>query len=238
MKTPAFPRRWLHAILSATALCCYSSGTLLEAQEHGSPGPVPPGKSTENSNFMIPEKDFWFPLRHEPLLTLDWIRERYRRHEEKTAAHEIDKAVSWLNLAATHAGPEARTLLARASADLKAEATELSAGKLEKGEKLDRILTAASHALAAWHLDRARDPKAKVDSEEAGEDLIMAASYLKQAAESSHHQFGPDDQQVITGLFNKGNLVGIATASTHNMEAKELEAIIRILTEMGGTLKK
>ena len=100
---------------------------------------------------MIPEKDFWFPLRHEPLLTLDWIRERYRRHEEKTAAHEIDKAVSWLNLAATHAGPEARTLLARASADLKAEATELSAGKLEKGEKLDRILTAGRYVIPVWY---------------------------------------------------------------------------------------
>ena len=237
MKTPELPRRWLHATLAATAIC-YVSGAVLQAQERVSPGHTPPGENAGSPTFIIPAKDFWFPLRHEPLITLDWIRERYRGHEEKAAAHEIDKAVRWLNLAATHARPAVRTLLTKASAELKAESAELSAGKPEEGEKLNLTLAAASHALAAWHLDRARDSTAQVETREAGEDLIMAAGYLKQAAESSHHQLGPDDQQVITGIFNKDNLVGIATATAHNMEAKELEDISRILTIIGGTLKQ
>jgi len=58
------------------------------------------GKPDASPGWLIVESDFWFPPRYEPLYSLDSIRYHYRRDQEKAAANEIDKAASWLKLAA------------------------------------------------------------------------------------------------------------------------------------------
>lgn len=43
-------------------------------------------KEVQESPWIIVEEDFWFPLRFEPLETLNTARYHYRRNEEKAAA--------------------------------------------------------------------------------------------------------------------------------------------------------
>jgi hypothetical protein len=109
-------------------------------------------------------EEFWFPLRFEPMETLDAARCHFRRNEEKSAANEIHKGVSWLNLAAGHAMPETQKHLQEAASELKTVATDLEAGNLVAAKRLHASLAKAAHALATWHYYRAKESWGKTES--------------------------------------------------------------------------
>ncbi len=194
------------------------------AEKHGAP------------NWVIVEEDFWFPLRFEPLETLDAARYQFRRNEEKAAASEIQKAISWLNLAASHAMPETKKDLTTAASELKTVARDLESGNLNDAERFESALRQASHALATWHYFRAKESWGKTEAEDAGHDLIMAANYLQNAAESARFEYGPKTQEVITDIFKNGKLISSESHTEHDWVLKDLEGVEGALKELGTTL--
>lgn len=101
--------------------------------------------------WLIIEEDFWPPLRYEPLITLDSAGYHYRRNEERAAANEIDKAVSWLKLAAGHAMPITKGELTTAMDELEKIAKDLREGRVMTAATMDSALANAAHALGEWH---------------------------------------------------------------------------------------
>lgn len=195
-------------------------------------------KQNDAPHWVIVEEDFWFPLRFEPLESLDAARYQYRHNEEKAAASEIQKAISWLNLAASHAMPETKKELTTAASELKTVATDLEAGNLNGAERFENALRRASHALATWHYYRAKESWGKTEAEDAGHDLIMAAHYLQNAASSARFEFGPETQTVITDVFKNGKLMSSESHVEHDWILKDLEGVEGALKELGTTLKK
>jgi hypothetical protein len=183
-------------------------------------------------------EEFWFPLRFEPMETFDAARYHYRRHEEKSAAREIHKAVSWLNLAAEHAMPETKKHLQEAASELKTVAADLESGNLVAGKKLDASLAKSAHALATWHFFKAKEAWGKTEEADAGKHLVMAANYLQHAATSAHYQFGPDTEEVMTKVFRNGKETQSESHTKHNWVATDLEGIEAALRELGKTMEK
>jgi len=201
---------------------------------------IKPEVAEKNSapHWVIVEEDFWFPLRLSPLESLDAARYQFRRNEEKAAASEIQKAVSWLNLAASHAMPETKKDLTTAASELKSVATDLEEGNLNGAERFEHALRRASHALATWHYYRAKESWGKTEAVNAGNDLVMAANYLQNAAESARFEFGPKTQEMITDVFKNGKLMSSESHTEHNWILKDLEGVEGALKELGTTLKK
>jgi hypothetical protein len=188
--------------------------------------------------WVIVEEDFWFPLRFEPLYSLDSARYHYRRREEKAAANEIDKTVSWLKLAAAHAMPITKEKLTAAMDELTTVAKDLRAGNITAAERLDASLARAAHALADWHYYKAKESWGKNEEQDAGHNLELAAEYLQHAANSAHYQFGPDTQEVITKTYHDGKVTSESTHFDHNTLGLHLQAIEKAVKELGETMNK
>ncbi len=188
--------------------------------------------------WTVVEEDFWFPLRYEPMRSFDSARYDYRRNEEKSAAYEINKAVSWLGWAERHAMPETKAKLIEAANDLKIVSKDLQSGNMDAASKMDASLSKAAHALSEWHFYRAKDWWGKSDAKHAGDDLVMAANYLQRAADSAHYQFGPDTQEVVTEVFRNGKWINDETHTDHNWIAKNIEGVESGLREVAASLKK
>ena len=163
-------------------------------------------KPAASPGWLIVEEDLWFPLRFEPLRSLDAARYHYRRNEEKAPANELGKAVSWLKLAAGHAMPVTKQKLSTAANELTTLAKDLRAGKTSAAEKMDASLAKAAHALSEWHYYKAKESWGKGEEKDAGHDLELAALYLQHAANSAHYQFGADTQEVITKIYHNGKM--------------------------------
>ena len=188
--------------------------------------------------WTVVEEDFWFPLRYEPMRSFDGARYDYRRSEERSAAYEINKAVSWLGWAERHAMPETKEKLIQAATELKEVAKELQAGNLKSAANMDASLSKAAAALSEWHFYRAKDWWGKSDAKHAGNDLIMAANYLQRAADSAHYQFGPDTQEVVTEVFSNGKWINDEKHTNHNWIGKNLDGVEGGLREIAASLKK
>ncbi len=188
--------------------------------------------------WTIVEEDFWFPLRYEPMRSFDSAQHDYRRSEEKSAAYEINKAVSWLGWAERHAMPETKAKLTEAATELKAVSKDLQSGNMYAASKMDKSLSKAAHALSEWHFYRAKDWWGKSDAKHAGDDLVMAANYLQRAADSAHYQFGPDTQEVVTEVFRNGKWINDEKHTDHNWIAKNIEGVESGLREIASSLKK
>ena len=89
-------------------------------------------------------------------------------------------------LAAGHAMPETKKHLQEAATELKSVATDLEAGNVIAAKRLDASLAKAAHALATWHFYRAKESWGKTEEADAGKDLVMAANYLQNAANSAN----------------------------------------------------
>ena len=188
--------------------------------------------------WTIVEEDFWFPLRYEPMRSFDGARYDYRRSEEKLAACEIDKAVSWLGWAERHAMPETRAKLTEAANELKLVSKDLHAGDMYSAAKMDASLSKAASALSEWHFYRAKDWWGKSDAKRAGNDLVMAANYLQRAADSAHYEFGPDSQEVVSEVFRNGKWINDETHTDHNWIAKSIAGVESGLREIAASLKQ
>jgi hypothetical protein len=229
------------AIAALASLC----GLNAFSQETAKPKKTPaqtvaatkPG-SDEAPIRTIVEEDFWFPLRYAPMQSFDGARYDYRRSEEKSAAYEINKAVSWLGWAERRAMPETQAKLTEAATELKAVSKDLQSGNMYSAAKLDASLSKAAIALSEWHYYRAKDWWGKDDAKHAGDDLVMAANYLQRAADSAHYQFGPDSQEVISEVFRNGKWINDEKHTDHNWIAKNIEGVESGLREIAASLKK
>ena len=188
--------------------------------------------------WVIVEEDFWVPLQESPWESLAAAHSHYRHAEEKAAAAEIRKAVSWLNLAAGHAEPHTQKRLLEAAAELTTVSKDLAAGSMLAANALDAPLARASHALAEWHYYRAQESWGSVEAQNAGKDLVLAAHYLRQAADSAHYEFGKDTDAVVTRIWENGKLTTNTKETTHNWVAKDIEGVEKALHEIGKTLEK
>jgi hypothetical protein len=221
-------------LVSAVSATCLPVGNAQETKATAKKGEKP----AASPGWLVVEEGFWFPLRFEPLHALDNARYHNRRHEEKAAADELDKAVSWLNLAAGHGLPITADKLTGAANELRVFAKDLRSGKLNAAEQMDASLAKAAQALAEWHFYKAKESWGKSEEVDAGYDLEMAAHYLQHAADSAHHQFGPDTREVITRIYHDGKVASEAKTFDHNTLGMQLEAIEKAINELGKTMVK
>ena len=74
------------------------------------------------------------------------------------------------------------------------------------------------------------------EEKDAGHDLVMAANYLQNAADSARFEYGPKSQEVITDVFKNGKLMSSESHTEHNWILKDLEGVEGALKELGTTL--
>jgi hypothetical protein len=149
--------------------------------------------------WVIVEEDWWLPLRYDFANSLFKARAHFRAGEEKAAAAEIDKAVSWLNYAEKHADRSSAEDLATASADLSDYAVQLKSGKALNARLLDAAFAHASAALAKHHHFKAGQALAQQDMQAAGRHLMQAVDHLRDAASSANYEYG----QNIVDIYEK-----------------------------------
>jgi len=217
------------AALSTLMLVPARRAVASDTTKKGEKPPASPG-------WMIIDEDFWYPLRFEPLYTLDAVGYRYRRGEEKAAANEIEKAVSWLRIAEGHAMPITKDKLGQAAEELTRVANDLRAGSTVAAARMDSSLANAAQALAEWHFYKAKESWGKSEERAAGNDLEMAALYLKHAANSAQFQFGPDTQKVLTEIYHDGKLTSEKTTVDHNTLAMHLKGVEKAVKELGSKM--
>ena len=68
--------------------------------------------------------------------------------------------------------------------------------------------------------------------------MILAAHYLQQAADTAHYEFGQDNQEVITKIWENGKLTTNTKETVHNWVAKDIEGVEKALRDLGKTLEK
>jgi len=195
-------------------------------------------KPDASPGWLIMESDFWFPLRYEPLYSLDSIRYHYRRDQEKAAANEIDKAASWLKLAAGHAMPITEEKLTTAKTELEKLSKDLRAGRTFDAAMLDSALGKAAHALGEWHYYKAKESWAKSETQDAGHNLELAAQYLQHAADSAHYEFGPDTEKVVTTTYRSGKKTGETVHYDHNELGRHLQGVENAVKELSEAMEK
>ncbi len=210
------------------------AGTADKPQTTKGTGKRPP----DSPGWIIIEEEFWTPLRFSPLEALDSIRYHYRRNEEALAANEIDKAVSWLKLAAGHAMPTTKDSFKKAITDLELVASDLRNGRVADAAKVDAALAKAAHALGEWRFFKAKQFWGKTQADLAGRDLELAAAYLAHAAESAKYQFGSGSQTIITKLYENGKEKSESTVYKHNDLESHLKEVSNALKELSIELKK
>jgi len=215
-------------------------GSRSDAAKASAPAAVAPAATATSDKpvWVIIEEDFWVPLQFSPWESLDAALSHYRHAEEKAAAAEIRKAVSWLNLAARHAQPHTQKHLQQAANELTTLGKDLASGAVLSAKALDAPLARASHSLAEWHYYRAQESWGGTEAQNAGKDLVMAAHYLRQASDSAHFEFGPDTDAVVTRIWENGKLTTNKKETTHNWVAKDIEGVEKALHELGKTLEK
>ncbi len=224
------------SILAVAALLTMSSMSAFAADKATSREKG--AKPADSPGWLIIEEDFWTPLVYEPLISLDSIRYHYRRNEETAAANQIDKAVSWLKLAESHAMPITKDKLTAAVDELTTVAKDLRAGNVTGAAEIDGSLARVATALSEWHYYKAKEAWGKDEAQDAGRDLVLAAEYLQHAANSAHYEFGPDTTEVVSMLYEHGKLKKESTRFDHNTLGLHLQAIETAIKDLSVALKK
>ena len=225
----------LAGMMSVSSLSAHAADTTQTKTESTKPAAAKPASSP---GWLVIEEDFFFPLRFEPIMSLDSIRYHYRRGEEIAAANQIDKAVSWLKLAEGYAMPITKEKLTSAVSELTTVAKDLRAGNVTDAAKMDAALARTAHALGEWHYYKAKESWGKDEAQDAGRDLAMAAQYMQHAANSAHYQFGPDTTKVTTTLYEHGKLKSEKVHYDHNTLGMHLQQIEKGLNDLAVALKK
>lgn len=230
------------------ALLLLGISSALRAQESKPPKKAVEGAKTTtvvrgerpkpSPGWIIIEEDWIYPLRFDSLTSLNNARMHYRNSEEKAAASELRRAVSWLELAASHALPVTKSKLTTAAKELSVVAKDLDAGRLADASRLDISLGKASNALAEWHYFKAKEDWAKNEEKYAAQDLEAAVAHLQHAANSAHHEYGPDTMTIFSEVTKKGVTTSETKTMDHNLLGKHLDAIEKAIKEMDSTLMK
>ncbi len=195
-------------------------------------------KPQESPGWIILEEEWYFPLRFDSLATMNNARMLYRKHEEKAAASDLRRAVTWLKFAESHAEPITRSKLTTAASELTSLADDLDQGKLRDAASMEYSLARASAALAEWHYFKARESWGQSDEKYAAQYLQAAVAHLKHAAGSAHYQYGPDTVTVFDQVTRNDVTTSEAETFDHNVLGKRLDAIENAVKEMSDHLMK
>ena len=147
-------------------------------------------KPESSPGWVVIEEEWWNPFVYDFSTGLHKAREHYRVREEKAAAVEIDKAISWLKYAQSHAKRTTAEDLATAQADLMDFSASLKSGKTVLANKLDAAFAHASVALARHHYFQSGKSMAEGDLQTAGRYLMAATDLLRNAAQSANIEYG------------------------------------------------
>ncbi|MCA9159515.1 MAG: hypothetical protein KDA72_14365 [Planctomycetales bacterium] len=195
-------------------------------------------KPEESPGWIILEEDWYFPLRFDSLVSMNNARMLYRKREEKAAASELRRAITWLKFAESHAEPITKSKVATAVSELTTLADDLEQGKLRDAALMENSLSRASAALAEWHYFKARESWGQSDEKYAAQYLQAAVAHLKHAAGSAHFQFGPDTVTVFDQVTQDDETTSEVETFDHNLLGKHLDAIERAVKEMSDHLMK
>jgi len=119
-------------------MVCADDGKNKSDKPNALPGKQVDGKKTTvvkgekpkaSPGWVVIEQEWWNPFLYDFSTSLHNARERYRAKEEKSASVEIDKAISWLSYAQSHAEKTTAEDLAIARADLSDFSARLKSGK-------------------------------------------------------------------------------------------------------------
>jgi hypothetical protein len=149
-------------------------------------------KPAASPGWVVIEETWWDPFLYDFSTSLHSAREHYRAREEKAAAVEIDKAISWLTYAQSHAKKTTAEDLSTARDDLMDFSASLKSGKTVLAKKLDAAFANASIALARHHHFQSSKALAEGDLQSAGRYLTAAADLLRNAAQSANIEYGSE----------------------------------------------
>ena len=198
--------------------------------------------AAEASRTVEPEwpivDEHWLPLRFESATALDSARFHYRRNEEVAAANEIRKAISWIRLAADHALPITKEKLRAAETDLSALAKDVEAGNLSDAARLDASLARASQALAEYHFFEAKETFGSHQAAYAAQNLEAAVTHLEHAANSAHHQYGPETIGVFNEVLKHSNEATQKRLIDNEVLSKQMDGVEKAMKELADALRK
>ncbi len=149
-------------------------------------------KPNATPSWVVMEDDWWFPFRYDFSDTLRKARTHYRAGQEKAASAEIDKAISWLKYAESHANKSTAEDLSTARSDLFDYSMALKNGEPVLANRLEPALAHASAALAKHHRFESNKALAKGDLKTAAKHLMVAVDYLRDAARYVNYEYGDD----------------------------------------------
>ena len=149
-------------------------------------------KPKASPGWVVIEETWWYPFLHDFPTALHKTREYYRAREEKAAGAEIDKAISWLKYAQSHADKSTSEDLSTASADLVDFSALLKSGKPVLAKKLDAAFAHASVALAKHHHFQSAKALGESELKTAGRHLLAASDLLRCAAQSANLEYGSE----------------------------------------------
>ncbi|MCA9028186.1 MAG: hypothetical protein KDA86_23450 [Planctomycetaceae bacterium] len=216
-----------------------ATALILTSHTFAAAGNATQGDTTKDSpGVIIVEEDWFFPLRFDSITALNNARYHYRRNEEKAAANEVDKAISWLKYAEGHAMPVTKEKLTSAAEDLESVSKDLRAGNTIAAAHMDWSLARASHALAEWHYYKAKEHYGNNEAHYAAQHLESAVSHLQNAADSAHFEYGPDTVTVFDDVFKDGVLFSEDQTVDHNRLGKHLDTIKSAIEKVGEALNK
>jgi hypothetical protein len=147
-------------------------------------------KPKASPGWVIIEEDWSDPFLDEFATALHTAREHYRAKEDKSAAAEIDKAISWLKYAESHATMSTAEDLSTAELDLMDYSASLKNGKPVLAKKLDAAFAHASLALGKHHYYDSKKAVAQGDLKTAGQHLLAATDLIRNAAQSANLEYG------------------------------------------------
>lgn len=195
-------------------------------------------KPVATPGWLVVEEDFFYPLRFDAAEALHLARVHYRQSEERDAANQIDKAVSWLRFAAGHGYEVTQQDLTTAADNLEQLAKDVRNGDISAAARLDPAVAKAQHALATWHYFKADEALAHQDLGRAAMDLQTAAIYLQNAADSAHYEYGDGLITVFDSIRKDGKTTTESRTYDVDHLATNLRAIKAEIGKLGESLNK
>ena len=215
----------------------FAIATAIPTMTHAAPAASATAKPHAKPGWVVVDEECFYPLRRDSAMVLHNAFVHYRQHEEKAAANEIRKAVSWVKYAAGHALPVTQVKLATAESELSALAVDLDKGNVVDAARLEDTLTRASQTLAEWHYYKAKELYGRDEAGFAAMNLDAAVAHLRHAAETAHYEFGPDTITLFDSVQKPDKQDFTTQRIATNILGDQLDGVEHALQQLGNSLK-
>ena len=203
---------------------------------------VAANKPETKPGWVVVEEWVLWPLHREPHHHLAQTAEALRAGDEKKAADELAKAISWLRITDAHATVEGRYQLVQARERLEKIEADLRKGNVVDVDRLSKGIASAYHSIANEHYLKAKEhhvgSAGNKDSNDAAKHIIAAGLYLQEAARSAEHEFGKDVNESLAVLNEKGKTELSVSEFNENFLAEHLRHIGDGLQKLGAELQQ